>query len=456
VDNSWVRIHLIRNSFVGTINGVLYGYRTGPVLNVSATVIPAGTQDVNLIEVGGVAVLTGGVNGSQGVGGVAAAAATMNLGNPVQEAGIDEAGAIRRISTDTGGRQIPSSASSAAADAINNTEVAPLGVGAGILYPRVFGLVFNGTTWDRVVGNTSGTAPTNASSSGADTVSNTELTPTAVGGGILYPRVFGLVFNGTTWDRMRGNTSGIAPANASSANADGVSNTELNYTDAAGTNIFARNFHYNYNGTTWDRVPGNTSGTAPTNASSADADALSNTELTHTSVGNTVLYPRVMPRVYNGTTWDRQPGNTAGAFVQGSQAIGATPAQNPLFIYRSGNGASAVASPIICGLQAVVTVAAASTTSVIGAVGGQLIRICGFVISQAANGTFQFISGTGGSCGTGTASLTGAFPTQAGVPFPVGVTISPIFTANATSDEVCIVTTGTNANVAGVISFARF
>jgi hypothetical protein len=48
---------------------------------------PVGTQDVNLIEVLGVAVLTGGQAGSQGVGGLAPNAATA-VGNPVQVGGV--------------------------------------------------------------------------------------------------------------------------------------------------------------------------------------------------------------------------------------------------------------------------------------------------------------------------------------------------------------------------------
>jgi len=41
-------------------------------LNVNATVTPGGTQDVNLTKVGGTAVVTGGIAGSQGVGGTTA------------------------------------------------------------------------------------------------------------------------------------------------------------------------------------------------------------------------------------------------------------------------------------------------------------------------------------------------------------------------------------------------
>jgi hypothetical protein len=60
-------------------------------------------SDVNLTAVGGTAVVTGGVAGSQGVGGVDAdgLAATAN---PVQVGGVDGAGDVQSLLTDTDGR----------------------------------------------------------------------------------------------------------------------------------------------------------------------------------------------------------------------------------------------------------------------------------------------------------------------------------------------------------------
>lgn len=132
VVNSWVQVLVTRNTFVGTINGVLYGYRTGypgtggggggggcsspcPVVGTAAAgSVPSGnpvqvagqdgtdirtlltdntgklivnvnsgptSQDVNLVKVAGTNVLNGGVAGSQGVGGLAAAGAALT-GNP--------------------------------------------------------------------------------------------------------------------------------------------------------------------------------------------------------------------------------------------------------------------------------------------------------------------------------------------------------------------------------------
>lgn len=72
------------------------------VVQVSASITPSGTQDINLKQVAGTATLTGGVAGSQGVGGLAAAGAAIS-GNPVLVGGSDGTNA-RAFSTDNTGR----------------------------------------------------------------------------------------------------------------------------------------------------------------------------------------------------------------------------------------------------------------------------------------------------------------------------------------------------------------
>lgn len=155
VDNAWVRVLITRNNFVGTITGVLYGYKTGPIFNVVATVVPAGTQNVNLVQIGSNTVVTGGVNGSLGVGGLAADGADQ-AGRPVLVAGHDNDAPtpnVRIIQTDTNGQILPSSAAVAMADGTSNTPNIPtFGVG-GAAAPttfRNFPFVFDGATWDRI------------------------------------------------------------------------------------------------------------------------------------------------------------------------------------------------------------------------------------------------------------------------------------------------------------------
>lgn len=173
---------------------------------------------------------------------------------PVLVAGQDGSpGVIRTLKTDAAGELIPANASSADSDGVSNIEVTAVGAAGGILYPRVFARVFNGTSWDRQRGNATGTTPSNASSADADAVSNSQSTPTDVAANILYPRNMARVFNGTTWDRQRGNTSGTSPTTASSAGADAVSNTTLTPTDSANAIIYPRVEPMAFNGATWDR-----------------------------------------------------------------------------------------------------------------------------------------------------------------------------------------------------------
>jgi hypothetical protein len=307
----WVRVLLSSVTGTGTITGQLYGCRQ-PGCSISGATITAIVAIPNPLPVDG-----------------PTAAGAAPTTPPVLVAGQDGApGLIRTIKTDSVGELIPSNTSNADADGVSNTQATPTGAAGGVLYPRVFGRVFNGTTWDRMAGNTTGVALSNASTADADGVSNTQATVTNAAAAILYARIFGRVFNGTTWDRMPGNTSGVAPTNASTADSDAVSNTEATQTAVGGGILYSRVFNRVFNGTTWDRARGNTSGAAPSNASSADADAVSNTELTPTDAAGVVLYPRIFPRVYNGTTWDRARGNTSGAAPSNASSAGADAISN--------------------------------------------------------------------------------------------------------------------------------
>lgn len=161
--NSWVKLVITRNNFVGTINGVLYGYKSGTQLNV--TVTPSGTQNVNLVQVGSNTVVTGGVNGSQGVGGLAADGADQ-AGNPVLVAGHDNDAPtpnVRTLQLDTFGQMLLSSSAVAQADGTSNTPNVPTMGVSGTAAPstfRVFQFKFNGSTWDRVFACTNRAAVT--------------------------------------------------------------------------------------------------------------------------------------------------------------------------------------------------------------------------------------------------------------------------------------------------------
>jgi hypothetical protein len=87
----------------GVLSGTAFGYKDPALVCpvVSASFTPVGTQDVNLKQVAGTNTVQGGVNGSQGVGGLAAAGQAL-AGNPNLVGGSDGTN-VRDLSTDTQG-----------------------------------------------------------------------------------------------------------------------------------------------------------------------------------------------------------------------------------------------------------------------------------------------------------------------------------------------------------------
>jgi hypothetical protein len=176
---------------------------------------------------------------------------------PVLVAGQDGApGLIRTIKTDSVGELIPSNTSNADADGVSNTEATATGAAGGILYPRVFGRVFNGATWDRLAGNTTGIAQANTSINfGGDPAANVNPTPSTVAG---LRMMYGTVPNwwdGASLRVARGNNTGLMLSNATSNITDnlGPSLPGFSLLDQSQF-IFFRSIGYGFNGTAYDRT----------------------------------------------------------------------------------------------------------------------------------------------------------------------------------------------------------
>lgn len=75
----------------GTVSVTIAGWKGTFVFPTAVTVTPSGTQDVNLTKVAGMAVVTGGLAGTQGVGGGAAVGAVPTT-NPLPPGLIDGSG----------------------------------------------------------------------------------------------------------------------------------------------------------------------------------------------------------------------------------------------------------------------------------------------------------------------------------------------------------------------------
>lgn len=134
VANSWLQILITRGTFVGTVNGVLYGFKTGN----SGPSPPAPSSPCP-----GTAATPCVVDGPTATG-------MAPTTPPVLVAGQDGApGVIRTIKTDAAGQPIPANASFAGADGISNTETSPAGAAGVQLYTRILPYLFGGTTNDR-------------------------------------------------------------------------------------------------------------------------------------------------------------------------------------------------------------------------------------------------------------------------------------------------------------------
>jgi hypothetical protein len=143
------------------------GIAGGTALPVSVASLPAlpANQSVNIAQVAGTNTVTGGVAGSLGIGGLAAAGAAI-AGNSVRVGGVDGGGLKRDILTDTSGRlQVVGAAADGATAAGNPVLMAAVNGGGNANTLRtgnaqadgvngannlaIVPYTWNGATWDR-------------------------------------------------------------------------------------------------------------------------------------------------------------------------------------------------------------------------------------------------------------------------------------------------------------------
>lgn len=140
------------------------------------------------------------------------------------------------------------------------------------------------------------------------------------------------VFNGTTWDRQRGDTTGTyAVGNVASGVTDAGNPVKV----GAVFNSTLPSFTTGQRADLQTDVRGNLR-TLTVGVSGASADGRSNTDigwmLDNTSSGGSLRPLSSAPLYFNGTTWDRTRGDTNGAYAQGNVASGVADAGNPVKI----------------------------------------------------------------------------------------------------------------------------
>jgi hypothetical protein len=113
---------------------------------------------------------------------------------------------------------------------------------------------------------------------------------------------------------------------------------------------------------------------------------------------------------------------------------------------------------IWCNRTAVVS-SGPATVSLITGVVGRGVSICGWIASATAAATVQIITGTGATCGTGTANVTAAHAIPAGssLSYASGAAWSstPLVVAPATPINVCAIVGGTGP-VQMTLVYAQF
>ena len=190
----------------------------------SATNNTGGTTSTNITQIGGNAIVTGGVNGSQGVGGLAASGSTLS-GNPVLVAGSDGTDA-RTIATDSSGNQhISGDVAALASDSGNPVKIG--GVAFTSSFPteaangqRVSGL-FDG--YGRQIVTISNQNSNSGTFANCVTPSDAMATQAA-----LATQSQSALYNGSTWDRQR-NINDIALLTSAARTVTTASSDQTNY-----------------------------------------------------------------------------------------------------------------------------------------------------------------------------------------------------------------------------------
>jgi hypothetical protein len=169
------------------------------------------------------------------------------------------------------------------------------------------------------------------------------------------------------------------------------------------------------------------------------------------------------------------PGIAAGQTVMQGQVTAGSgttpPVRVPVKVDASGNlgvmGSTTATDPCassgVAKASAAINITTAATTALVAPSAGLTVYVCSFsmTISQVVTtaNTIKFVRGTGATCGTGTADLTGAFGTggvTAAPPIVVASGAGNTQFKGSSGDGVCATTTiGASAAFVGVLTYVQ-
>lgn len=146
---------------------------------------------------------------------------------------------------------------------------------------------------------------------------------------------------------------------------------------------------------------------------------------------------------------------TSGGGGGGSNADGPTGSAVP----ATANYAGANSSGLLTGLiqadsSAAINVSSATTTQIVALSSAKKIYVTAFDVIAGGTGNITFVYGTGSNCGTGTTSLTGAYPLTAQAGIAKGNGLGPVLVVPA-SNALCV-TTSAAVQMSGSVAYTRF
>jgi hypothetical protein len=154
-------------------------------------------------------------------------------------------------------------------------------------------------------------------------------------------------------------------------------------------------------------------------------------------------------------------GSDSGSFGVGS--TGSAPPAKASFIAGIVSGATGglLGGVPVCDTVKVVSVTSATTTALVTGVSGRHVRICAIHLVTAIANNVALVSGTGATCGTGTAGIAGGstaangwnFAANGGLAFGSG--IGTVAQTAATGDSVCVITSAAGP-LAGTLSYTIY
>lgn len=169
----------------------------------------------------------------------------------------------------------------------------------------------------------------------------------------------------------------------------------------------------------------------------------------------------------NGVTTTMGAGAT-GTGVQrvndvASAATGAAPPAAAIYVGGLISGATGgfLGGITACDLSKPINISSGTTTLMVTGVSGRQVRICSFHMVTAAANNVAWLEGTGATCGTGTAGMSGGTTAASGYNFAanggiaLGSGLGEVLTTATTGDSVCLITSAAT-QLAGFIKYTIY